>query len=127
MRLIDFFEENFDILMSLIVLALVVLALSFPLWFPIQGLGATHGEHTGIVTAVEDNTFLYHSVIVYFKTDATSTQEDIYCLNNQSMRPVLEDAAAKRMKVTVSYYSDIVLWKWDCWGAGEIITQMRED
>ena len=110
-------------------LVLICLGLyTFNIWFPIQGLGTTSGgRHTGFVTAVEDNKLLYHSTLVYFKTNPMSTQEDRYCLGNQSIKGVLEAASMNQSKVTVDYGNDLIMWKWDCWGGESIITGVVEE
>lgn len=43
------------------------------------------GEHKGYITAVDTHeNFLSHTTTVYFKTNLQTSQEDMYCINNES-------------------------------------------
>jgi len=62
--------------------------------------------HTGYVTAVEKNEFLgNNNYLIYFKTDASSSQEDMYCVQerNRNLVDVLKEKQKKKELVTVSY------------------------
>lgn len=90
-------------------------------------MGATEGEHTGIVTAVEYNSHLiWGSNLVYFKTSITTGQEDRYCVNDVSVKQLLIDYSKKHEEVTVYYHNDKIMWKWDCNGGDSIIYKVEK-
>lgn len=63
------------------------------------------GNHTGYITAVDQRGILFQNYQVYFKTDNSSSQEDIYCVHrdNQDLVNTLKDASTQGKKVTISY------------------------
>lgn len=63
-----------------------------------------NGKHTGYVTAIETNGIIFKTHSVYFKTDAESTQEDRYCILNETLKNELEQYQKDKKLVTISYY-----------------------
>lgn len=64
----------------------------------------SEGEHSGYVTAMERSGYLWHNWKVYFKTDNSSSQEDIYCLPEHSpLAEELKKANRERRQVTITY------------------------
>lgn len=63
------------------------------------------GSHTGYVTAVEQEGFFFKNYRVYVKTDNSSSQEDIYCLDRsrQDLVQAAREASKKRELVTVDF------------------------
>lgn len=63
------------------------------------------GHHTGLVTAIDQKGFLFTNYQVFFKTDASSSQEDTYCVNrnNNEVADQLKDANKNKKKVTITY------------------------
>lgn len=84
------------------------------------------GQHTGYITAVEENGIFFKTWTVYVKTDPQSSQEDTYCLPPQSefMVTTLKDAADKRSLVTLSYGSWFIAGFKNCNGEADYITQL---
>jgi hypothetical protein len=108
-----------------IVLGLFILG---PLLFPGRFyMGASQGEHTGIVTAVEYNSHLtWGSNLVYFKTSTTSGQEDRYCVNDEAVKQQLIQFSKSHQEVTLYYSNDMIMWKWDCNGGDSIIYKVEK-
>lgn len=63
------------------------------------------GSHSGYVTAVDQSGLVFHNYDVYFKTDLSSSQEDLYCVNrsNQQLADQLRNYVLTGEKVTISY------------------------
>jgi hypothetical protein len=89
----------------------------------LNGLGASHGTHTGFITAIEHNdNLIWDADIVYFKTDTESTQEDEYCVDMQtSLRSELEKLSKTKTLVTIEYKHPFWFWKSQCNGGESII------
>lgn len=112
----------------LIIWILIGLFILIPLLFPGSFfMGATQGEHTGIVTAVEYNSnLIWGSNLVYFKTSTTSGQEDRYCVSDGSVKQQLIDFSKNHQEVTVYYHNNFIMWKWDCNGGESIIYNVEK-
>jgi hypothetical protein len=61
------------------------------------------GEHTGYITAVERGGIFFKNNTVYLKTDPQSSQEDAYCVVDESLIPILKELSVSRERVTVSF------------------------
>jgi len=63
------------------------------------------GEHSGYVTAIESRGLIWRNWNVYFKTDNSSSQEDVYCVSRDSTELVskLKEANKQRKQVTINY------------------------
>lgn len=87
-----------------------------------SGLGASEGQHTGYVTAVEYNSNLWYPAnLVYFKTSLESTQEDVYCVNDVELKKLLEQSARNGTRVTIQFKNDFIIWRSECNGGASII------
>ena len=75
------------------------------LFIPFNVDTTQNGEHTGYVTAVEQSGFIAKHHKVYFKTDLSTTQEDIYCVNesNPELASKLKEVAKNKERVTIKY------------------------
>jgi len=94
----------------------------------ITRFGASYGTHSGYVTAVEYNqNWIFGNYNVYFKSDAQSSQEDVYCISNddQVLAFELERAAASKERVVLHYANDFILWRNTCMNAATIVTRME--
>lgn len=88
--------------------------------------GASNGAHTGVVTAVEYNSNLvWGANIVYFKTVRESSQEDLYCVNDENVKAQLIEAQKEKKEVTVYFKNNYLMWKWECNGGASIIYQVE--
>lgn len=61
------------------------------------------GQHTGIVTSVEQNGLIWHTWSAYIKTSAQSTQEDRYCVTDPAVVAELQKYADGVTEVIVHY------------------------
>ena len=122
----DFIETISTIISVSVAISMGLFCLFFVAALTIlNSVGASSGQHTGYVTAVERNSNLvWASNIVYFKTDAQSSQEDKYCVNDPQVKTFLEDASMKKTPVTISYQNDFFVWAWQCNGGESIITKV---
>jgi len=77
------------------------------------------GEHTGTVTAVEKNG------IIYFKSDAQSSQEDIYCVIDEELVKNLKDKAINKTKITIQYIDYFIIGYKYCAGEPAIIVGIK--
>lgn len=66
-------------------------------------LGA--GSHTGYITAVEQEGYVFKNYSVYVKTDPSSSQEDVYCLHRDRVETatVAKEHAVNKKPVTIEY------------------------
>lgn len=88
----------------------------------IGSIGSSAGTHTGIIIAVEHNSNLtWSSNLVYFNTERTFSQPDIYCVNDENVKNQLAEAQKGKKEVTIYYANDFIMWKWQCNGGETII------
>lgn len=73
--------------------------------FPVSYSTTRGGSHTGYITAVEQEGLFFHTYNVYFKTDSSSSQEDVYCIREAStgLAQMAKEAQRSNQKVTVVY------------------------
>ena len=104
------------------IIAVFFIFLFFALIF-VSGIGASKGQHTGIVTAVEQNDNIFWDAnIVYFKTSDQTTQEDKYCVDDLDIKKELEQVAREKKIVTIKFENNFFFMKWECNGGISIIT-----
>lgn len=109
----DIFEKiAVGFVVLFVLLTFVVIPVSISL---VSRVGATNaGEHTGYVTAVEQEGWLWKTWRVYVKTDVSSSQEDKYCVVDESLVSELKGKAKSRELVTVNYSAPFIVWNWEC-------------
>ena len=81
------------------------------------------GEYRGYITAVDQTGLIYQNYKVYFKTDNSSSQEDVYCINRANLA-LIEKAKAvnkARQLITVTY-KGIRGYGWDLCRGEELQT-----
>lgn len=89
------------------------------------GGAPTRGEHVGIVTAVETSGIFWQTHSVYVKTDAESTQEDVYCVTDASLLEPLRNLSKTREHVTLRFHRPGVwVGPWDCGGQSAIVYEV---
>ncbi len=74
----------------------------------------SNGKHNGQITAIEKNGLIWKTYTVYVKSDISSSQEDKYCLEDQSLIQKLEKFSADRTKVTITYRDELIKAPWRC-------------
>jgi len=67
--------------------------------------GLRPSTHTGYVTAVDQRGFFVKNYEIYFKTDNSSSQEDIYCIHeyDKELAEQARDLSKSRKLVTIEY------------------------
>ncbi len=103
-------DSTFEVVGTLIGTLLVLLFLGVMCIAPFfVVINTTKGQHTGVVTAVDQSGFLFKNYTVYFKTDSGSSQEDSYCVNrdNTDLANKLKEAAKTKKVVTIEYSGNI--------------------
>lgn len=63
------------------------------------------GTHTGYVTAVERSGVFWKTGTAYFKTEGSSSQEDLYCVTDNNVYAQLEQASKEKRLVTIEHKS----------------------
>lgn len=108
---------------------LVVLFIIFGfLTFFSVNIGASTGQHTGVITAVEhNNNIIFDANLVYFKSSEESTQEDIYCVNDYDVLTQLREFSKTKEIVTIYFQNDFFFWRWDCNGGISIINNVEKE
>ena len=92
-------------------------------------MGENHGKHTGIVTATEESKYFlfgWDYKYVYFKTSEFSSQEDKYCVDDNSLYLKLQEAQKNKKQVTIKYDNDMFVAKWHC-NTPTIITGVEDE
>lgn len=99
-------DNSFDRFMFLLIglpILFIVLLIGLAPFIMWQSIGA--GEHTGVVTSVDQVGYIWKNYTVYFKTDNQSSQEDTYCVhrNNPEFANLLKEMARTGERITISY------------------------
>jgi hypothetical protein len=90
-------------------------------------IGSSNGQETGTIVAVEYNSNLVWSAnLVYVKTSARSSQEDVYCVNDESIKQKVKSFSQTHEPVTVYYKNNYIMWKWQCNGGSSIIYNVEK-
>ena len=116
-----------DLAMWFFLTFLIIIIFVFIIMMPItlfflSDIGASQGQHTGYISAVEFNkNILWDANIVYFKTDMESTQEDRYCVNDNLLNAKLEQYARNNQQLTIQYSNPFWFWRSLCNGGDSII------
>lgn len=104
---------------------ILIIFFAYSLLFPGKA-GASNGSHSGVVTAVEYNSnVIWGSNIVYFKTVRESSQEDRYCVNDETVKNQLVEAQKGKKDVTIYFKNNFIMWKWQCNGGESIIYKVE--
>lgn len=80
-----------------------------------------NGNHSGYITAVQKQGLIFKTWRAYVKTDLSSSQEDIYCVESQETAKKLEVMAENKEKGTFQYKSYLAAGVTLCDNEGEII------
>lgn len=93
-------------LVELIVLVSILLTLGAVALVPfIKFNSIGRGSHTGYITAVDQNGIIFPNYDVYFKTDTSSSQEDLYCVNRNrpDLALLLTSLSKDKKQVQINY------------------------
>lgn len=96
-------ENKFSILAFVFFILCLIGVIFFSLFGKFSSLGK--GEHSGFITAVDQRGYIFRNYEIYFKTDNSSSQEDIYCIhrNDAVLIEKAKEANQARKQVTVHY------------------------
>lgn len=108
--------RNFSIVGGVIVVLLTLLTS----W---QGYG--DGQHSGVITAVESSGTIWQTERLYLKTDATSSQEDAYCIKSNSLYEKAKELQGKR--VIIYHASEGFAFPWECGAESAIVRNIVEE
>lgn len=89
----------------------VAVAVMVVFGFIVYILGGIHlsqlgvGEHSGYITAIDQRGYIWRNYDVYFKTDNSSSQEDLYCIfrDDKGLIEKATEANQARKQVTITY------------------------
>lgn len=84
------------------------------------------GSHVGYITATETSGLIFKTGTAYVKTDTQSSQEDNYCVIDDSLLAELSEVSERKEKVKVSYISYFSSGIANCNAEGAIITGFSE-
>jgi hypothetical protein len=112
------------VVIAMLCIIIFLFVIIFPLVI-IVNVGASKGEHTGLITAVESNqNILWDANLIYFKSSDETTQEEIYCIDKDLMTKARE-VSSKKQIVTISFANDFWFMRWDCNGGISIVYDIK--
>lgn len=112
-------------LLALIGVVVTTLFLLLVLFTPRPFWERGSGQHTGYITATDNSGTLFKKKSVYFKTNTQSTQEDVYCVTDDSIYSELIKAQESGVKVTIEYTSYVAGGFATCGEHSEIIKSVK--
>ena len=122
----EYGDVKTSVVISLVIFIMIffILALILPL-ITIVDIGASRGEHTGLITAVESNQNIFWDAdLIYFKSSDESTQEEIYCIHKDLIKEAKE-VSSKKQIITISFANDFWFMRWDCNGGISIVYDIK--
>lgn len=125
--LIGLSEEEWSPFRTIFFLGILI---SIPLfYFSIKGVHklVNQGEHTGYITAVEKGGLIWKTGTAYVKTDTQSSQEDAYCVMDDSVFQRLEEAQRTKEKITVYFKAYFEAGLENCAGESDFIYDLKQD
>lgn len=84
---------------------MIAILVAFILFPAVHFSSLGDGTHTGYITAVEQEGYIYQNYRVYVKTDNSSSQEDVYCMkeDKKDLAEKLGEARDNRTLTEVHY------------------------
>lgn len=83
------------------------------------------GQHTGYITAEEKSGMFWQTEKFFFKTDTMSSQEDIYCVKNDTLYAEAAKYVDNKTHVTIFYSNGLWLPLWQCNGGDTIVYRIE--
>lgn len=114
--LLKFFFIGFLITVFSVALFLVMISTAKP----------ANGQHTGYITAEEKSGYIWETDKFFFKTDTMSSQEDIYCVRNETLYAEASRYVDSKTHVTIFYSNGLWLPPWQCNGGDTIVYRIEE-
>lgn len=101
-------QQGFSVIEGLVVISIlglllvVVLSVVAP-FFVHTFIETSKGNHTGYITAVEKNGMIWKKGRAYIKTDTSSSQEESYCVIDETLLEQLKVKSQNKEKVTLEF------------------------
>lgn len=90
------------------------------------GIGIPNsGQHTGVITSVEQEGLFWKTWKIYVKTNTQSSQEDTYCITNSNVVEKAQQVSKDAQEITVKYSRGFIVWPWQCNGESSIVTEIK--
>lgn len=89
-----------------VVVSAIIVVLFLGIVLPFTGLHyeISNGEHTGYITAVEQNGIIFKTYSLYIKTKLDSSQEDRYCVDgDEQFIEELKEKSRNEEQVTLEF------------------------
>lgn len=114
-------------LIGLLVIMTVGAVIFFVVVLPFIGIHyqTGKGQHTGYITAVEKSGVIWKTGRAYIKTDLSSSQEDQYCVIDDSVYSRLEEASRNKEKLTIEHLSYLSAGITNCAGEDAVIIGIK--
>ena len=100
----------------------ILLLALLPLLLSSCWITTTNGRHNGQIIAVDKSGPFFQTWDVYIKSDISSSQEEMYCVRDESLIPQLQEFSKLRQKVTIKYYDVFIVSPFACNGGEGIIS-----
>ena len=116
----NFIEGSASVIFSVCFVFVVLGGLVYGLWsLRLHQVG--EGQHRGYISAVDERGYFYRNYDVFFKTEAESSQEDVYCIyrDNKDLIEKAKEVSQSRELVTI-YYHGVRGWGRDLCEGSEI-------
>ncbi len=104
--------EKLGVAFLILIIGLVFVVLPAALFFGVNA--PTSGEHTGYITATEQSGIFWKTWKVYVKTDTQSSQEDTYCVQDETLIPILKSLQESKKLTTFTYHTELLTPLWLC-------------
>lgn len=118
-------KKGFTLIELLVIIAIVGIVCSVIFGLFIQIHAPNSGDHTGYVTAVEQEGLIWHTYRAFIKTDPQSSQEDQYCVTDPDVISQLQKDSESRTLITVGYSIGLITYPWQCKGESSIINSVK--
>lgn len=105
----------------------VILIAFLGVYVPIFGFNyeTGSGSQVGYVSAIEKDGIFFKTDTVYIKPELESTQEDYYCVIDESLVAQLIEASRSKNRIEVKHKSLLSAGIKNCSGEGAIITNVQ--
>lgn len=107
----------------LAIIGIMISVVVFPMIGIHKEVGA--GKQAGYISAVEKSGLFWKTGTAYVKPELSSTQEDVYCVDDDEVYAQLEKAAADRTRVEVSHISWLSAGITHCNGEPAVIKSVK--
>lgn len=98
--------DIFEKIVSGILIVATLFVLTIVIALPFIRFSSTHeGVHNGYITAIEQEGYIFPNYRVYVKTDNSSSQENVYCMDRSKteLAKKIKAYSATKQRVVVSF------------------------